>query len=111
MKVERLRQGSITVATPHDALTEASLPAVRGALEPEAGQIRARLVLDMADVPFVDSAGIEFLLELAGETAAGATRPRIVGLTDTVREALYLTDTLERFFVFDSIEAALRSYI
>ncbi len=111
MKVELQQQGSITVVIPHDALTESSVTELRDALDGEAGRAGARLVLDMADVAFVDSAGIELLLALAGESAAGAARPRVVGLTETVREALYLTDTLKRFFVFDSVEAAVRSYV
>lgn len=65
----------------------------------------------MTHVPFVDSAGVEFLLAFAGDEAAGALRPRVVGLSDTVREVLYLTEALKRFFVFDSVEAAVRSYV
>jgi hypothetical protein len=65
----------------------------------------------MNDVPFIDSAGIEFLLHYAGDPAAGALRPRVVELSETAREALYLTDTLKRFFVFDTVEAAVRSYV
>lgn len=110
MKVELLQQGSVTVVVPHDALTEATMPELQSALAGEARQTGARLVLDLRHVAFLDSAGIEFLLRLAGDRRVGALRPRIVELSETVREALDLTETLERFFVFDSVEAAVKSY-
>lgn len=111
MKLELLQQGSVTVVLPRDALTEATVAELRDKLEREAGQAGTRLVIDLTHVPFVDSAGIEFLLAFAGDETAGALRPRVVGLSDTVREVLYLTETLRRFFIFDSVEAAVRSYV
>ena len=110
MNVEIEQQGSVTVVVPHDALTETTVSDLRDRLERQAGPAQTRLVLDLARVSFVDSAGIEFLLAFAGG-AAGALRPRVAGLSKTVREALYLTDTLKRLFVFDSVEAAVRSYV
>ena len=47
----------------------------------------------------------------AREASAGGLRPRLAGLNDTVREALYLTDTVKRFSIFDSVPAAVRSYV
>ena len=110
MKVELLRQGGVTVAVPHDALTEATVLELQSALAGEAQQTGAKLVFDLKNVAFVDSAGIEFLLRLAGDRRVGALRPRIVELSESVREALDLTETLGRFFVFDSVEAAVKSY-
>ncbi|MFH1747151.1 MAG: STAS domain-containing protein [Planctomycetota bacterium] len=111
MKVEFQKHGSVTVVIPRDALTEATVPEVQSTFEQETARAAKRLVLEMNDVPYVDSTGIEFLLAFAGETATGTMRPRVVGLTDTVREALYITDTLKRFLLFDSVEAAVRSFV
>jgi len=111
MKVELQRHGSVLVVVPHDSLTEVTCPELQSVLTGEAAQAGSRVVLDMTSVPFVDSAGIECLLAFAGDVKAGPLRPRIVGLVDTVREVMDLTDTLKRFFVFDSVEAAVRSFV
>jgi anti-anti-sigma factor len=111
MKVDTHRQSGVTIIAPHDALTESSCPELQAALASEGLATDARVVVDMSQVPFVDSAGIEFLLRLAGNVEAGALRPRVVALTETVREALDLTQVLKRFFIFDSVEAAVRSYV
>ena len=111
MKVEIQHHGSVTVVVPRDALSESTLDELRVALADDSAQTGMRLVLDMSNVTYVDSAGIEFLLELAGDSAAGPLRPRLAGLTDTVREAFYLTDTQRRFQVFDSVDGAVRSYV
>lgn len=111
MRVEVEKQGSVTVLVPRDALTESTVYALRDALD---GLLRnggaPRVVLDMAYVPYVDSAGIECLLELGGARIGGAMQARTAALTDTVREALQLTQVLKRFAVYDSVEAAVRSY-
>lgn len=110
MKIDLEKHGSVTVLVPRDALTAATLEAAERALQDELRSGSRRLVLDMTHVAFVDSAGIELLLKSAGDSAS-AVRPRVAGLTQAVREALYLTDTLKRFFVFESVEAAVRSYL
>ncbi len=110
MKVDVQKHGSVTIVVPRDALTESNLPDAQRILASEAQQA-VRLVLDLTHVPFLDSTGIEFLLTLAGNTAGGALLPRIASIGDTVREALYLTDTLKRFQVFDTVEAAVRSFV
>jgi anti-anti-sigma regulatory factor len=152
MKIDLQRHGTVTVVVPQDALTESTVAELRTALEREGLQHNVRLVLDLAQVAYVDSAGIEFLLGFCGnpplqqiprreaaskaaatpgvlpaaraagaetavkatrprESQAGGLRPRLAGLNDTVREALYLTDALKRFSIFDSVPAAVRSYV
>ena len=111
MKVDLQKHGSVKVVVPQDAITEAAVEDLQHALEAEAHEAAVRLVVDMTRVPYVDSAGIEFLLALAGDASAGALRARLAGLTETVREALSLTDMLKRFHIFDTVEAAVRSYV
>lgn len=137
MRVEVQKHGTVTVLTPQDALIESNVHDLHAALEREAEQRNVRVVLDLSNVPYVDSAGIELLLAHCGnpplqpsarklppsegaprsepirarEAAPGGLRPRLAGLSDTVREALDLTDTLKRFAIFDSVHAAVRSYV
>lgn len=110
MKVDLEKHGSVTVVIPHDAITDATLGAMTEAMDQAVRQGSAgRMVLDLAQVPFVDSAGIEFLLKFAGSGAG--MQPRVACIGDIVREALELTSVHRRFSVFDSVEAAVRSYL
>ena len=112
MKVAVERHGTVTVVTPHDALSEATLGDLQDALNQVAesgGQ--ARTVLDLNQVAFVDSTAIEFLLDIGGAEGQRGFQPRVAALNETVRDALYLTEVLPRLAVYDSVEAAVRSYL
>ena len=63
----------------------------------------------------VESCSIDDILtHLAVELCAGqhaaSAGPRLAQLSGTSREALDLTDVLERLTVFDTVENAIRSY-
>lgn len=111
MKVDIEKHGTVTVIAPTDSLIESALPDMREALEETAGGAGTRRVIDMSNVAFVDSLGIEFLLDHAGNNAGGPIQPRLAALSDTVRESLHVTETLRSFVVFESVEAAVRSYL
>ena len=108
MKVQTQNQGNVAVLTLHGPLVTDELPDVRRAIQTTGGELR-RTVLDMSDVPFLDSTGIELLLEICGVHLSPHRRPRIAALSETCLEALELTDTLPRLDVFDTVENALRS--
>lgn len=110
MKVDVHQHGSVCVLVPRGAITETEIEDLQRTLTPESKKSGARMVLDMSHVPYLDSAGIEYLLKVAAAPGAGL-RPRVAGLTDTVRETLDLTDTLKRLYRFDTVESAVRSYM
>lgn len=107
MKVQTQNQGKVTVVALHGPLVTDELADVRRALQP-AADVR-RTILDMSDVPYLDSNGIELLLEVCGVHLSPHQRPKMAALSETCREALELTDTLPRLDVFDTVENAMRS--
>jgi anti-anti-sigma factor len=110
MKVDLEKQGTVAVLVPRDALTESTTPALRDVADSLQRQGGApRIVVDLTNVPYVDSAGIEGLLSLAGG-AATPLQARFASLSETVREALQLTGVIKRLVVYESVEAAVRSY-
>lgn len=111
MKVDLEKHGSVCVVVPRDALSAQTLPEVQKVLDDELSAGGKRLVVDLTHVSYVDSGGIELLLRVAGDRGASAVRPRLACLSPMVREALYLTDTIKRFIVFESVESAVRSYL
>ncbi|MBK9121192.1 MAG: STAS domain-containing protein [Phycisphaerales bacterium] len=108
MKVQVEPHGSVAVLVPHGALTGDETLDLRRAVETHGCQAR-RMVIDMADVPFLDSSGIELLLDLGHANHAAPLRPKLAALSESCREALDLTDVLNRLEVFDTVENALRS--
>ncbi|MBK8915618.1 MAG: STAS domain-containing protein [Phycisphaerales bacterium] len=111
MKVDVEKHGSVTVLVPRDALSTTCVPDLERVLDEQSRGGARRMVLDMTHVAYVDSAGIELLLRVADDRRPAANRPRLAGLTATTREAFDLTDTLRRLYVFDTVEAAVRSYL
>ena len=111
MKVDLQQHGSVAVIVPHGAITEADVEELQRTLAADGARGGSRQVMDLSHVPWVDSAGIEFLIHFAGSTPSAGMRPRLAALTDTVREALDLTETLKRFYRFDTVESAVRSYM
>lgn len=112
MKVEVEKHGTVAVLVPADSIVEESLPDMREvAAEISASGAGARCVLDMSNVAFVDSAGIEFLLDYAGSGNGAPIQPRIAALNETVREALQITETIRQFSIYESVESAVRSYL
>lgn len=110
MKVDTQIRGSVSVLVPHGPLAGDDVEDLRQALSLAIDQRSGRVVLDMSDVPYLDSSGIEALLELCAGQQIASARPRLAQLGGTSREALDLTDVLPRVTIFDTVESAIRSY-
>lgn len=109
MKVQTQAQGLTTVLVPHGPLIVGECADFRGAYDAATAAKARRVVVDMADVPYLDSAGLELLLELGGPQVPLQRRPKFAALSETCLEAMELTDVLPRLDVFDTVENALRS--
>lgn len=74
----------------------------------EAG--RLKLVINMAEVPYVDSSGISELVRTYVTLGKRGGRMTLVSLTRRVHELLSITRLLTVFETFDSEEEAVDSY-
>src|SRR5262245_56299738 len=110
MKIDAQTHGTTAVLTPHGPLAADGLPEFRNQLHAAIQQRQGRVVLDFRNVPYLDSGGIETLLDACGERRSVSARPKLTHLNDTCREALHLTDALARLEVYDTVENAIRSY-
>jgi ABC-type transporter Mla MlaB component len=127
MKIHSHSEGPVTVLTAHgpliaeelhdllQAIEDLARPAATPGAATSAGASAPpplgprRVVVDVTDVPYLDSAGIELLLELFGSQVLPHRRPKLAALSETCREALELTEVLPRLDVFDTVENALRA--
>ncbi|HYE01655.1 MAG TPA: STAS domain-containing protein, partial [Phycisphaerales bacterium] len=72
---------------------------------------RGRLVLDAAAIPFVDSAGLEALVQAAEELAESGQTLKLCGVGETLREVLDLTELSGLFEYFADVGDATRSFL
>lgn len=111
MKIDRLKIGSVGVIAPHGAITQAEADELTAAIETARQPSAGRVVLDMSDVPFADSRGLETLLDFADRQRSAGQAAKMAGLGETCREIFDLTDLLGKFEMFDSVDCAVRSFL
>jgi len=109
VKVQAQPQGNVTLVVPHGPLVAEEMVDLRRVVEEAVSPGTKRVIVDMAEIPYVDSAGIELLLELCSVRLASHQRAKLAALSETCLEALELTDVLQRLEVFDTVDNALRS--
>jgi anti-sigma B factor antagonist len=83
---------------------------LRTKLKDELSEGKTRVVLDLAEVTYIDSAGLGTLV--AGFTSAqnqGANL-KLANLTKRFREQLNITKLVTVFDVYDSVDAAVKSF-
>jgi len=109
MKIDRFQHGSVLVLVPHGPITEDEVPSLWEALEDTSNS--PRVVFCMREAPYMDSKGLEFLLEVHERYAAEGRRLRLAELEDCCREILYLTDYPDTFEQYPTIDDAVRSLL
>ena len=69
-----------------------------------------RLVLDLGQLNFVDSAGLGALISARTTVASRGADIKLANLTKKIRDALAITKLATVFDLYDSVEAAVASY-
>lgn len=111
MKIDQQQVGSVAVLTVKGALIEEDAGRFSTELKRSAQAASPRLVLDMHEVPYVDSAALEGLLDVADVLDERSARLRLAALPGAVREVLQLTGLSGRFEYFEKVEDAVRSFL
>lgn len=69
-----------------------------------------RIILDLHDVNFIDSAGLGALIAARTSTANRGAGIKLANLTKKIRDALSITKLVTVFDVYDSVDAAVNAY-
>jgi len=111
VKIEQIQHGTVAVLVPDGALIEEES-------EDFAAQVRqcfqggnAKIVLQLNNVPFIDSAGLETLLALYGEAMALGGEIKISAPTDIGHDILRATRLNNVLEVHESTPDARRSFV
>jgi len=111
MKVDRQRVGTVDVLSPIGALADADADGFAGVLRSRLDAVNPRLVVDMHEVPYMDSIALEKFLDVAEDLQSRGAHLKLCAASPTCREILELTGLASSFQFFDSIEDAVRSFL
>ena len=111
MEIQTLRQGAIAIIRPQGPLMGADADQVKTVLLDTAGATLGRVVLDLEAIPFVDSRGLEVLVEVTEEMSEGGQSLRLCAANKTLREVLEITALAGLFEIFEDVGSAARSFL
>ncbi len=83
-------------------------PALHAALVDVAGERPRRFVLDLAEVPYMDSSGVGTLVEVFRRVSAYKGKMILVGMSSRVRSIFEITKLDKFFTICDNMEEALK---
>jgi anti-anti-sigma factor len=111
MEILEQVSGAVRVLKPRGPLSASDAEGFKSrALAVHASSL-GRFVVDVSAVPFVDSRGLEVLVELTEELGQSGQALKLCGCNETVREVLQLTDLAALFEHYEDVNTAVRSFL
>jgi anti-anti-sigma factor len=111
MQVTTSRIGVATYLVPDAPLVGENLEALSRAVAAARAAHARDLVLDLSQVTFVDSRGLEYIVELASEMRAADGTLRLASPNALCREILAITAVDQTVPVFDGADQLGRSFL
>lgn len=112
MRIEQHKHGAVTVLRPRGPVTSKDdAERLRSEGFETLGRTLGRFVLDASDMPFVDSHGLEALVDLSNELGAGGRNLCLCSAGETLREVLRVTDVASAFSLHEDVPSAVRSFL
>lgn len=111
MNIGEQNIGAVRLLRPSGALLAADVEAFLSRSREVITGSRGRMALDLTEVHYLDSAGLEALLEVAESLAAVGGVLRVCGANETVREVFELTGVDGYLEHYESATDAARSFL
>lgn len=108
MDIDVRDEGKVTVVRLAGDLDASTGPRLTEELDRLWGEGRRQFVLDLAGVPFIDSAGLSALVRLFKRVRSQAGRLGLAALQPAVRRVFELTRLERAFEVYPDVAEALR---
>ncbi len=103
-------QGAVHVVNGKFPLNTEYVAEARSACEPLFGKGQPRIVLQLSDIPFLDSQGLELLLELRDRCARSGGAIHLAAPNKLCSDILHATGLADDFAIFDELHAAVGSF-
>ncbi|MFN3166836.1 MAG: STAS domain-containing protein [Phycisphaeraceae bacterium] len=105
------RHGAVLVVKPDGPLIQDDARLLGEATHGRGRAMLGRIAVDLSASPYIDSVGLEALLDLADELDHFGQTLRLASVSPTVREVLDLTGLTNRFEFHDDANLAVRSFL
>jgi anti-anti-sigma factor len=107
---ESAKQGTVVVVEGNEPLNKDHVSEITALFEQHAGGAQPRVVLNLRDVPLIDSAGLELLLDLRSRCLQRGGMLQLAAPNPLCRDILHVTGVAGQFAVFDDVVAAVGSF-
>ncbi len=111
MRIETQHQGAVTVVKPFGPLNADEVESLRTVLQEAMGSSLGRFVIDVSEISFVDSAGLDLLVDTTETLDQSGQALRLCGANDTLREVFDITEVGRQFELYEDTNTAVRSFL
>jgi len=111
VEIERQKFGAVLLIQPKGPLIGSDATQLRVEVDDARIDCMGRRVLDMEQVPYVDSMGLESLLDISDRMRESGKSLKMCGVNETVRQVLEITDLAVLFEYYEDANTATRSYM
>ncbi len=112
MRIEESQHGAVSVIRPSGALASKGDAAQLDEHAAQAVKVSlGRVVLDATDISYIDSNGLEALVDISDRLSSSGKSFRICCVGDTLREVLAVTELSSKFQQYENVQAAVRSFL
>ena len=111
MKLDVQRMGSVLVLSPRGAVAQEDVEVFAAAVDEHRKRSNGRLVLELSQVPYFDSRGIETLWDFADRQQETGQSTRVASVGELCREIMELTGVAGQLDFYDNAESAVRSFL
>lgn len=111
MQINEHQQGAVTVLVPNGPVSLADAEQLRTVAMRVIENSLGRIVIDATGVPFLDSRGLEVLLDVTEKLNESGAALKLCGVKETVREIMELTDLAGLFEYYADVNSAVRSFL
>ncbi len=104
-------QGAVDLIAPAVALNHENAEQLYAAFAEKSFAGQPMIVFDMSNVPLIDSAGLETLLDIQQKLRESAGSIKLAGLSQLCEDVFRITGLAERFETFAETKAAIGSFV
>jgi len=105
-----VKQGAVQVLSGDLPLNVEHIAEVQSLVSQPLSEPQPRMVFDLGSVPFIDSAGLEFMLSLRDGCLRSGGTLQLANAGPLCADILASTGVADHFAIFDDLAAAVGSY-
>lgn len=111
MQIERSHHGAVTLLKPRGSVAQDEADAFRSSLVECMRSSMGRCVVDFSATSFIDSRGLETLVDVGEDLTSRGQSLRVCGVSSTIGEAMELTGVAAYLDRYDGVQSAVRSFL